>query len=103
NTAFLTVSGFGSGHVYKTTNAGATWTNLSGNLPDIATNTLMVDPRTSNSNTIYVGTDIGVFRSTVGGNTWETFNNGLPPTIISELDVLSSGFMQAGSYGRGAY
>ncbi|MEK6283139.1 MAG: Calx-beta domain-containing protein [Acidobacteriota bacterium] len=103
NTAYLTVSGFGSGHVFKTTNAGASWMNISGNLPDIPTNTLLVDPRPGNSNTLYVGTDIGVFRSTVGGLTWETFNNGLPPTIVSELDGQPSGLMHVGTYGRGAF
>lgn len=103
NTAYLTVSGYSSGHVFKTTNAGANWTDLSGNLPDIPTNALLIDPRPGNSNTLYVGTDIGVFRSTVGGTTWETFNTGLPPTIISELDAQSGGLMQVGTYGRGAY
>lgn len=103
NTAFVTVSGFGSGHVFKTINAGANWTNISGNLPDIPTNTLLIDPRPGQSNTLYVGTDIGVFRSTTGGTTWETFNNGLPPTIVSELDAQPTGLMQAGTYGRGAY
>ncbi|HLM60019.1 MAG TPA: FG-GAP-like repeat-containing protein, partial [Pyrinomonadaceae bacterium] len=101
NTAYLTVSGFLSGHVFKTTNAGANWTDISGNLPDIPTNTLLIDPR--NANTLYVGTDIGVFRSTTDGNTWETFNTGMPPVIVSELDVNSTGLIQAATYGRGMY
>jgi photosystem II stability/assembly factor-like uncharacterized protein len=101
NTAYLTVSGFNSGHVFKTTNAGANWTDISGNLPDIPTNTLLIDPR--NANTLYVGTDIGVFRSTTDGNTWETFNMGMPPVIISELDADSRGLIQAATYGRGMY
>jgi photosystem II stability/assembly factor-like uncharacterized protein len=101
NTAYLTVSGFLSGHVFKTTNAGANWTDISGNLPDIPTNTLLIDPR--NANTLYVGTDIGVFRSTTDGNRWETFNMGMPPVIISELDADSRGLIQAATYGRGMY
>ena len=101
NTAYLTVSGFASGHVFKTTNAGANWTDISGNLPDIPTNTLLIDPR--DANTLYVGTDIGVFRSTTDGNTWETFNNGMPPAIVTELDANSGGLIQAATYGRGMY
>jgi photosystem II stability/assembly factor-like uncharacterized protein len=101
NTAYLTVSGFLSGHVFKTTNAGANWNDISGNLPDIPTSTLLIDPRTAS--TLYVGTDIGVFRSTTDGNTWETFNMGLPPAVISELDANSSGLIQAATYGRGMY
>jgi photosystem II stability/assembly factor-like uncharacterized protein len=101
NTAYLTVSGFNSAHVFKTTNAGASWIDISGNLPNIPTNTLLIDPR--NPNVIYVGTDIGVFRSTTGGNLWETFNQGMPPVIVSELDALPNGLMQAATYGRGMY
>jgi photosystem II stability/assembly factor-like uncharacterized protein len=101
NVAYLTVSGYDSGHVFKTINAGASWTDISGNLPNIPTNTLLIDPR--NANTIYVGTDIGVFRSTTDGTNWETFNIGLPPTIITELDAQPSGLIQVSTYGRGAF
>jgi photosystem II stability/assembly factor-like uncharacterized protein len=99
--AYLTVSGFDSGHVFKTVNAGTNWTDISGNLPNIPTNTLAIDPR--NPSTLYVGTDIGVFRTTTDGGTWETFNDGMPPVIVSELDINASGLLQAGTYGRGAY
>ena len=101
NVAYLTVSGFDSGHVFKTTNGGASWADISGNLPNVPTNTLLIDPRTAT--TLYVGTDIGVFRSTTDGTNWETFNSGLPPTIVTELDAQAGGLMQAATYGRGAY
>lgn len=101
NTAYLTVSGYDSGHVFKTVNAGASWTDISGNIPNVPANTLLIDPR--NPNTLYVGTDIGVFRSLTNGTSWETFNQGMPPTIITELDAQSNGLMQAATYGRGAY
>ncbi|HXG82794.1 MAG TPA: FG-GAP-like repeat-containing protein [Pyrinomonadaceae bacterium] len=102
NTAYLTVSGYNSGHIFKTVNAGTTWTDISGNLPNIPTNTLLIDPL--NANTLYVGTDIGIFRSTTDGGTWESFNAGLPPAIITALTFQpSTGLMQAASYGRGAY
>jgi photosystem II stability/assembly factor-like uncharacterized protein len=63
--AYVTLSGFRSGHVFKTTNAGATWADVSGLLPDIPANALLQDPL--DPNTIYLGTDIGVFRSTSAG------------------------------------
>jgi subtilisin-like proprotein convertase family protein len=101
NTAYVTVSGFDSGHVFKTTNAGASWTDISGNLPNIPTNALLIDVNTPT--TLYVGTDVGVFRSTTDGNVWETFNTGMPPVIVSELDMQTGGLIQAATYGRGAY
>ena len=101
NTAFLTVSGFDTGHVFKTTNAGTSWTDISGNLPNIPTNTILIDPR--NPNTLWAGTDVGVYRSTVGGTTWESFNQGMPPAIVTELVAQSNGLIQAATYGRGAF
>lgn len=99
-TAFLTVSGFGTGHVFKTINTGGTWTDISNNLPNIPTNCLLIDPQTAA--TLYVGTDIGVFRSTDSGATWASFNNGMPPVVVMKL-VNSGNTIQAGTYGRGAY
>ena len=99
--AYLTVSGYGSGHVFKTTDAGANWTDISGNLPNIPVNTLLIDPQTPT--TLYIGTDIGVGRSTVGGNTWETYNEGMPPVVVTSLAAQPSGLIQAATYGRGVY
>jgi photosystem II stability/assembly factor-like uncharacterized protein len=99
--AYLSVSGYGTGHVFKTTNMGAQWTDVSGNLPNIPTNDLLVDLR--NPQTIYAATDIGVFRSTTGGNSWETFNQGMPPTVVTAFAQQPSGRIHAATYGRGAY
>ncbi|HEX8073294.1 MAG TPA: Calx-beta domain-containing protein [Pyrinomonadaceae bacterium] len=99
--AYLSVSGYGSGHVFKTTDAGQSWTDVSGNLPNIPTSALLLDPL--NPQTLYAGTDIGVFRSTTGGTNWETFNNGLPPVMITAFTAQPGGRIQVGTFGRGAY
>jgi photosystem II stability/assembly factor-like uncharacterized protein len=99
--AYLTVSGYGSGHVFKTTNAGANWNDVSGDLPDIPVNCFLFDPL--RPSTVYVGTDVGVFRSTAGGNAWESFNSGMPPVIVTALASQPSGRIQAATYGRGAF
>ena len=99
--AYLTVSGYGTGHIFLTNNSGGNWTDISNNLPDIPTNALLIDPLTAS--TLYAGTDIGVFRSTNGGTAWNTFNNGLPPVVVSNFDAQASGRIQLASYGRGAY
>jgi len=59
--------------------------------------------------TIYVGTDMGVYRgrSTNNGATWSwtPYNNGLPSAVdIRDLEVHSTtGVMRAATFGRGAY
>ncbi|HKA21815.1 MAG TPA: hypothetical protein VKN18_26295 [Blastocatellia bacterium] len=99
--AYLTVSGFNTGHVFRTTNTGASWLDISGSLPDIPANAMLVDP--SDSNTIYLGTDIGIFRSTARGDSWRSFNRGLPPVVIHGFSANSNGVIQAATYGRGAF
>jgi len=98
---YLTVSGYGTGHVFQSTNGGTTWINLSSNLPNIPTSAFLIDPLTST--TFYAGTDIGVFRSTDSGATWTVFNNGLPPVPVMAFTSQASGLIQIGTYGRGAY
>jgi uncharacterized protein (TIGR03437 family) len=98
-TAYLTVWGFGTGHVFRTTDAGYTWTDISGNLPDAPANAVAVDA----SGSIYVATDMGMFRSD-DGVSWASFNVGLPNAIVTSLALdARSQTLTAGTYGRGAY
>jgi hypothetical protein len=103
STAYATVSGFNTGHVFRTTNAGVDWTNVSGNLPNSPANAVVVDPSTVPA-TLYVGMDVGVFWSQDGGTTWQDTSIGLPPTIVSDLLLdTASGQLVAATFGRGIY
>ena len=104
--AYVAYGGFGTGHVWKTTNHGAAWTDISGTagaggLPNTPVSALLIDP--ANANLLYAGTDVGVFRSTTSGVTWETFNNGMPPAVVTSFTVNAAGKIQVSTYGRGAY
>lgn len=99
-TAFLSVSGFGSAHVFKTTNYGSTWTASSSGLPDIPVNALFLD---TTSGAMFAGTDIGVFQSTDSGATWSLFNSGMPPVVVMGFTRAADGKIYAATYGRGAY
>ncbi len=98
-TCYVTFGGFLSGHVFRTTDAGATWTDLSETLPDIPTTAIALHP--DDENIIYVGTDIGVFITLDGGATWSEYSNGLPRVGVADLEVHeSSKTLRLASHGR---
>jgi uncharacterized protein (TIGR03437 family) len=107
-TAYVTYSGFldstvkPSQHVFKTTDAGAKWTDISGNLPDLPVNSLAVDPDLPD--TLYIGTDAGVLVTTNGGVSWSTLGNGLPLVVV-EAVVLhrQARILRAATHGRGVW
>jgi hypothetical protein len=103
NVAWVTLSGYNTGHVFVTQNYGASWTNISGNLPNAPVNGINVDSRTSPS-TLYVATDVGVFSSTNGGTTWANVSGTLPHTVVSDvlLDQASNTLIVA-THGRGMF
>ncbi len=110
---YVSYSGFnsgesGGGHVFHTGDGGLTWTDISGNLPDVPVNTLLLDPDSIGSGTarvLYAGTDIGVFRATLGGTPqWTPFGTGLPPVVVTRLAYnRTTRQLLAATYGRGAW
>jgi hypothetical protein len=101
--AYVTLAGFGGGHVFHTTSAGALWTDVSGNLPNVPVNALAVDRNTS-PETLYVGTDVGVFASTAGSGTWARVGTGLPKTIVMDVMIdQDAGRLIAATFGRGMW
>jgi photosystem II stability/assembly factor-like uncharacterized protein len=104
-TAYAAVMGFNTPHVYKTTNFGASWTDITANLPDVPANAVLVDP--TNSQTIYVGTDIGVFVTNDGGQSWNEYGENLPTVPVTQLRAFPPNgpaqFLRASTYGRGLW
>lgn len=106
NRAVISFSGFaagtGTGHVYLTNNAGVSWVNVSGNLPDVPINSILIDARDVNA--FYVGTDAGFFFTTDAGANWSSLQNGLPKSPIYQLftDPQFSTIIAA-THGRGMF
>ena len=54
--------------------------------------------------TLYVGTDLGIYRTKDGGNTWERFGRGMPMVKVTDLFIEPSGaLMRAATFGRGLW
>jgi hypothetical protein len=102
-TAYVVVPHFASGgkHVYKTTNFGSSWTDISGNLPNPPVDSVAVTP---DGKTVYVGTDVGVYYTTNGGTSWSVLSSALPHAQVVDLEVVSSqNYLLIGTHGRGAW
>jgi photosystem II stability/assembly factor-like uncharacterized protein len=99
---YLTYSGYGTGHVFKSTDAGMSWTNISGNLPDIPHQSVTLDP--DEPTQLYVGTDLGIFRTTDNDSTWEDFNDGISLAMVLDLTISRANHaLRASTFGNGVY
>jgi photosystem II stability/assembly factor-like uncharacterized protein len=94
---------YAAGHVFKTVDGGSVWKDVSGNLPDVPVNTMVVDTDATPA-TIYVGTDVGVFRLSDGETSWQVFGRGLPTVRIADLALnRQTQTLVAASLGRGMF
>lgn len=100
---YLAFSGFGTDHVYKSTNGGDSWISTGAGLPDVPTNTVAIDPL--NTDDVYVGNDLGVYYSPDAGVTWENFSDALPDaTMVVDLNVSPANRkLRIATHGRGIY
>jgi photosystem II stability/assembly factor-like uncharacterized protein len=86
DTLYATInSSFGT-RVFKTTNGGASWSDVSTGLPDgTFVSSLQIDPQIPA--TLYAGTKTGVFKSTDRGTSWVPANSGLTATVILDVAI----------------
>jgi hypothetical protein len=91
-----------TGAVTLTGTPSASYTDITGNLPDgVASNSVVFD-----DGTLVAATDVGVFftRSPNGGSTtWSAVGTGLPNVQVIALSVDGSGSLYAGTHGRGVW
>ncbi|HEY5056413.1 MAG TPA: sialidase family protein, partial [Acidobacteriaceae bacterium] len=118
-TVYATVMGFGVGganvpHLYRSTNGGASWANITANLPNAPANAVIADP--NDANTVYVATDTGVYAtgavtSCVTAACWGVMGTSLPNAPAVGLAASAamatgdgrSGELRVSTYGRGIW
>ncbi|MCB0597086.1 MAG: T9SS type A sorting domain-containing protein [Lewinellaceae bacterium] len=101
--AYVTLSGYRfvdyQPHVLRTADAGQTWEDISGNLPEIPINDIIIDP--AYDQTLYIANDLGVWHTTDLGQNWEVLGNNLPMTVVNDLDFHpDTRILLAATYGR---
>ncbi len=104
---YLTLSGYQTNaetlpRIYRSTNFGTTWTQIQSNLPDAPLNDVIIDPH--DLNTLYVGSDVGVYVTTDLGGTWAPLGTDLPITCVHDLVMdPKTRKLVAGTHGRSMY
>lgn len=105
-TAYVTFSGYRWDefvpHIFRTTNKGASWEDISGNLPETPINDLVIDPE--DNNIIYIATDVGVYCSKDIGLSWEMLGWNLPNVVVNDLKLHNpTRKLIAATFGRSMY
>jgi photosystem II stability/assembly factor-like uncharacterized protein len=90
----------GTGHVFKTTDGGASWADISGALPDAPGDDIVIK-----GTNLYLATDVGVFTATVAAPTaWSRFGTGLPNASVNDLSLAPDGtYLIGATHGRGIW
>lgn len=91
-------AGVGLGHLWKTTDGGTTWKDVSGNLPDVPVNDTVI-----RSGKLILATDLGTVVSGDGGGHWSRLGTNLPYTTVMDLSLGPDGRLYAATHGRGIW
>ncbi|GAB4254568.1 MAG: hypothetical protein Kow0027_20760 [Saprospiraceae bacterium] len=86
--------------LFRSDDSGTTWTDVSGDLPDLAINELFVMPGHADS-VLFAATDGGVYATLDGGSKWHRLGSNMPFVPVYDLD-LNVAFNQliAGTHAR---
>ncbi|ARN78250.1 glycosyl hydrolase [Nonlabens spongiae] len=102
NTVYVSTSS-SFGRVYRSTDNGNTFSDITYDLPNLGKNALAHQPLNAIEN-LYVGTSAGVYRLQDNATSWEPFLNNLPNSSIRDLEInTNDGIMTAATYGRGVW
>lgn len=88
NTIYVAESGYKfndfTPHIFKSTDLGATWKSISGDLPPAAINNIWAYEK-YNDSMLFIATDVGVYGSTNAGLNWYRLGANMPMVPVTEL------------------
>ncbi len=89
--------------VYETKNSGATWENISFNLPNVPINCVRHQPG-SKYNIVYAATELGIWYKSDNMNEWKSYSNNLPNVICTEIEIdTKQNKLFTSTFGRGIW
>lgn len=90
-------------YLYKSSDNGATWVDISGNLPGITVNDVLI-AENQDDDYIFAALDGGVYFTADGGAQWDYVGTGMPLATISELALDETNEkLIAGTYSRSVW
>lgn len=103
NSIIYVATSFSTGKVYRSSNSGLTFTDITVNFPNLSKNCIAHLPLSAD-NTIFVGTSVGVYRYTDTTGQWEIFSNNMPNVSVRDLEInTQDNIITAATYGRGIW
>ncbi|GAB5465859.1 MAG: hypothetical protein Kapaf2KO_12950 [Candidatus Kapaibacteriales bacterium] len=90
-------------YIYRSSNKGKTWVNISNNLPDRTLLWRLVQDH-ENKDLLFLGTEFGVYFTADGAKTWNKLPGGIPNIPVRDLAIQKrENDLVAGTFGRGIY
>jgi photosystem II stability/assembly factor-like uncharacterized protein len=91
------------GQIFRTTDGGASWREISYNLPDAPLTAVVIDGRPKSAG-VYAGGATGVWVLPDGASEWRPFGTGMPNALISDLELNpDTGILAAATFGRSVW
>ncbi|HEX5625302.1 MAG TPA: T9SS type A sorting domain-containing protein [Saprospiraceae bacterium] len=87
-------------YLFKTTDNGASWQSIHGNLPQLPIYDLLIYPHRGDS-ILFAGNHIGVYASLDAGNNWKRVGDNMPFIEVYDLEInAAQNTLVAGTYGK---
>ncbi len=102
NTIYATFGDYLPNRILQSSDGGSNWSSISNNLPDMPLYQVLNDP--TDSNTLYIGSELGLWAGKKTGSTylWTQFDYG--PTFSRVIDLVwNNDELYVGTHGRGTF
>jgi photosystem II stability/assembly factor-like uncharacterized protein len=98
---FAVFAGFNTEHVWQSVDGGNTWHSIDNGLPDVPTNSIIIDPNTAN---FYIANDLGVWYSSSAGEVWDYYSAEAPQAMLAmHLSIAPDFKLRVATYGLGVW